>query len=197
MDTKIGSYSKVQRNIKIFIMIVISSLVSFFDFPLLEFVPFLSYDFSNVPLLLTGFAYGAPVGFFSVIMSGAIQSFIIDGDGLVGFIMHLGSSGVLVVVASYFYNKNKTMKNMIIGLIMGVTSQILVMLAMNYFVTPYYYAIYGNIQDAFDSMVDEVTKLYPVIVIYNILRGIIDSMVVLLIGKNVLSFLNRDTEKEE
>ena len=168
---------------KMGMMAAIACVLGLFRFPILPMVPFLTYDFADIPIIISAFAFGPVAGLLITIVVSFIQAFLLGGDQLYGFIMHILASGSFVIVASLIYKGHKTKKMAIVSLIAATLVMIVVMGAANYFVTPYYY---GGA-----AMKEAVVKLMPFILLFNLIKGVANSVITLLVYKRISPFLHK------
>ncbi|MGN0705113.1 MAG: ECF transporter S component [Lentihominibacter sp.] len=168
---------------KMGMMAAIACVLGLFRFPILPMVPFLTYDFADIPIIVSAFAFGPVAGLLITVVVSFIQAFLLGGDQLYGFIMHILASGAFVIVASLIYKGHKTKKMAIVSLIAATLVMIVVMGAANYFVTPYYY---GGA-----AMKEAVVKLMPFILLFNLIKGVANSVITLLVYKRISPFLHK------
>lgn len=168
---------------KMGMMAAIACVLGLFRFPILPMVPFLTYDFADIPIIISAFAFGPVAGLLITVVVSFIQAFLLGGDQLYGFIMHILASGAFVIVASLIYKGHKTKKMAIVSLIAATLVMIVVMGAANYFVTPYYY---GGA-----AMKEAVVKLMPFILLFNLIKGVANSVITLLVYKRISPFLHK------
>ena len=168
---------------KMGMMAAIACVLGLFRFPILPMVPFLTYDFADIPIIISAFAFGPVAGLLITVVVSFIQAFLLGGDQLYGFIMHILASGSFVIVASLIYKGHKTKKMSIVSLIAATLVMIVVMGAANYFVTPYYY---GGA-----AMKEMVVKLMPFILLFNLIKGVANSLITLLVYKRISPFLHK------
>ena len=168
---------------KMGMMAAIACVLGLFRFPILPMVPFLTYDFADIPIIISAFAFGPVAGLLITVVVSFIQAFLLGGDQLYGFIMHILASGAFVIVASLIYKGHKTKKMAIVSLIAATLVMIVVMGAANYFVTPYYY---GGA-----AMKEMVLKLMPFILLFNLIKGVANSLITLLVYKRISPFLHK------
>lgn len=168
---------------KMGMMTAIACVLGLFRFPILPMVPFLTYDFADIPIIISAFAFGPVAGLLITVVVSFIQAFLLGGDQLYGFIMHILASGAFVIVASLIYKGHKTKKMAIVSLIAATLVMIVVMGAANYFVTPYYY---GGA-----AMKEMVVKLMPFILLFNLIKGVANSVITLLVYKRISPFLHK------
>ena len=168
---------------KMGMMAAIACVLGLFRFPILPMLQFLTYDFADIPIIISAFAFGPVAGLLITVVVSFIQAFLLGGDQLYGFIMHILASGAFVIVASLIYKGHKTKKMAIVSLIAATLVMIVVMGAANYFVTPYYY---GGA-----AMKEMVVKLMPFILLFNLIKGVANSLITLLVYKRISPFLHK------
>ena len=189
--------SSTQTMVRISILGAISALLMIFKFPLPFAPPFMTVDIGDLGVLISGFALGPIAG----VLTSAVKillNFIINGTttGGVGELSNFLLSSVFVVVASAIYNKGKSRKSALTGLVFGVLAYTLVACISNYFVI---FPLYGiNLVD----FTKQFAKVNPMastpimfvlfsIVPFNIVKGIIVSVVTICLYKPISKFLKR------
>lgn len=168
---------------KMGMMAAIACVLGLIRFPLLPMVPFLTYDFADIPIIVSAFAFGPVAGILITLIVSFIQAFLLGGDQLYGFIMHVISSGAFVLIASIIYNRNKTKKTAIVSLVIATIVTVILMGFANYFITPYYYGGEG--------MREMVVQLMPFILLFNLIKWVGNSVITLLIYKRISPFLHK------
>ena len=168
---------------KMGMMAAIACVLGLIRFPLLPMVPFLTYDFADIPIVVSAFAFGPVAGILITLIVSFIQAFLLGGDQLYGFIMHVISSGAFVLIASIIYNRNKTKKTAIVSLVIATIVTVILMGFANYFITPYYYGGEG--------MREMVVQLMPFILLFNLIKWGGNSVITLLIYKRISPFLHK------
>jgi len=164
-------------------------LVAIIHIPILPAVSFLEYDPADIPILLCTFAMGPWAGLILTAIVALIQGLTVSAaSGWYGIVMHFVATGVFVLVAGFVYNKNKTKKNAIIALAIGTISMTLIMIPSNLFLTPIYLQIFGMTAEAGGIMVRE---LMPWIVLFNIIKASLNSILTFLIYKRVSGILHK------
>ena len=189
--------SSTQTMVRISILGAISALLMIFKFPLPFAPPFMTVDIGDLGVLISGFALGPVAG----VLTSAVKillNFIINGTttGGVGELSNFILSSVFVVVASSIYNKGKSRKSAITGLVFGVLAYTIVACISNYFVI---FPLYGiNLVD-FTKEFAKVNSLASTplmfvlfsIVPFNIVKGIIVSAVTIALYKPISRFLKK------
>lgn len=135
-----NSSKNLNKMIKVSLLVAISVVLMYFDFPIIPAFPWLQIDLSEVPALMGGFAYGPITGGIIVILK-VILRFLLKGTGtaFVGEIANIIVGLALVVPAAYIYHRNKSKKTAIIGMFSGaLVMQIAGILANIYILLPLY-----------------------------------------------------------
>ena len=143
--------------------------------------PFLVYDPADMPIYITSFAYGPLAGLVVTIIVSLIQAFMLGGDGLYGFLMHVVATGIVAVVIGLLYQHKKTKKNAIVALIIGVIVAVVVMAGMNLLVTPFYMGV----------DVKAVVAMLPTVIIpFNLIKAGLNAILTFLLYKRLSGFLH-------
>ncbi|NLY81366.1 MAG: ECF transporter S component [Clostridiales bacterium] len=143
--------------------------------------PFLVYDPADIPIYITAFAFGPIAGVLVTLVVSFIQAFVLGGDGIYGFIMHFVSTGAFAIIVGILYQRNKTRKNAVVALVIGIFVMTLIMCIMNLVVTPVFMGV----------PVEAVkTMLLPIIIPFNLLKGGINGAVTFLVYKRISQFLH-------
>ncbi len=143
--------------------------------------PFLVYDPADIPIYITAFAFGPIAGVLVTLVVSFIQAFVLGGDGIYGFIMHFISTGAFAIIVGILYQRNKTRKNAVVALVIGIFVMTLIMCIMNLVVTPVFMGV----------PVEAVkTMLLPIIIPFNLLKGGINGAVTFLVYKRISQFLH-------
>ena len=158
-------------------------------FPIFPSAAFLEYEPMDIPLLIAGFHFGPLAGFMTVVVSSLIQALTVSAGigGWVGAIMHIISSGTLVVVSSLIYRKNKTISQAIIALMAGVLAMTMVMVPANLVMTTKFYGV------PFETV---SAMILPVIVPFNLIKAGVNSVLAFFVYKPVSNFIYKSDEAE-
>ena len=148
-------------------------------------VLFLEYDPKNVIITIGGFIWGPFMSLMVAVVTAFIEFLTISEDGIIGLVMNIISICAFSCTAAFIYKKDRTLRGSIIGLVSGT---ILLMMLWNYLVTPIYMGI---------PRAEVVKLLVPAIMPFNLIKGGIDSAIILLIYKPIVSALRRTVLKSE
>ena len=195
--------SKVRTLAQIAMLGAVATVLMLFEFPL-PFIapPFYELDFSEVPILVGAFAMGPLAGVaieaIKILLNFVIKGTITAGVGeFANFI--LGCAFLLP--ASLIYRQKKTKKRAIIGMALGTVIMTVAGCVMNAFVLlPAYGAAFGMPVDAFVQMGTAINKsinslfTFAVLAVgpFNLIKGILDSVIVMLIYKRIRVILKGD-----
>ena len=168
---------------KMGMMAAIACVLGLIRFPILPMVPFLTYDFADIPIIISAFAFGPAAGIIITFIVSFIQAFLLGGDQLYGFVMHILASGTFVLIASIISKRHKTRKTAIVGMAIATICMVVVMGFANYFVTPYYYGGEG--------MREMVVQLMPFILLFNLIKGVANSLITFIVYKRISPFLHK------
>lgn len=158
-------------------------LVMLIHIPIFPAVYFLEYDPADIPILIGTFAFGPVAGVGLTVVASVIQGVTVSAaSGAYGIIMHILATAALTVTAGLIYSKNKTKKRAIIGLALGSLAMIIVMFFANMVITP-----------LFTGMpLDAVMGLMPFILLFNLVKAGINSIVTFLLYKRISPFLHKN-----
>lgn len=176
--------AKNDRLVKMGMMAAVACVLGFVRFPLIPAVSFLTYDLADIPIIITTFAFGPMAGLTALTVVSLIQAFLLGGDGLYGFIMHMIASGAFLSCAGLIYRNHKTKKVAILSMAVATLLMTVVMGFANYFVTPFYY---GG-----EAMREMVVSLMPLILLFNIIKGVLNSGLTFVLYKRISGFLHRE-----
>jgi riboflavin transporter FmnP len=179
--TQMSQTEKTNRLAKMALMAAIAAALLFIQIPFPP-APFLKYDPADIPILISGFAFGPLAGVAITFVVSFIQAFFMGGDGIYGFTMHMLATSSFVIVAGLIYKHNKTRKTAVIALLVGSLLMTAVMVAANLIVTPLYMGVPREVV---------MGMLLTVIIPFNLLKAVINSVVTFLIYKPLSRFLHR------
>jgi riboflavin transporter FmnP len=144
--------------------------------------PFLVYDPADVPIIISGFAFGPLAGIIITFVVSFIQAFALGGDGIIGFFMHMVSTGIFVLVAGLYYKRGKTKKRAIVALALGAIVMCISMVGWNLVITPIYMGVPREVV---------LAMIVPVILPFNILKGVINGIITFIIYKPISRYLHK------
>ncbi|MCQ2547583.1 MAG: ECF transporter S component [Clostridia bacterium] len=176
-----------QKLAKMGMMTAIAVVLGFVKFPIIPTVSFLTYDFADIPILITSFAYGPLAGCIILTIVSFIQAFLLGGDGIYGFVMHMLASGAFIIIAGNMYEAGKSKQRAISAMICSTIAMIMVMALANYFITPFYMGT----ADTYDQMQEMVSSLMVFICLFNLIKGAANSVITFFVYKRISPFLHK------
>jgi len=178
----------------------LAAVLMLWEFPIPFIAPnFYEIDLSEIPILVGSFIMGPVSG---VIMEAIkiILKLLIKGTSTayVGDFANFCVGVCLVVPASIIYQKHKTKKNAFIGMLVGTLFMAVAGVVLNYFIMiPFYVKAFGM---PLEAIIDAGAKIQPLVTNklsftivcvapFNIVKGIIVSLVTALIYKHISAFV--------
>lgn len=144
--------------------------------------PQLVYDPADIPILISTFAFGPLAGLSITFVVSFIQAFLLAGDGIIGFFMHMMATGSFVLVAGLIYKRHKTKKTAVLALAVGSLIMTVIMVGWNLIVTPLYIGV---------PVQAIIAMVLPIFLPFNLLKAAINSVITFLIYKPIARFLHR------
>jgi len=157
-------------------------LMLVFRIPIVPVVSFLTYEPKDIVIVIAGFIYGPMAVLLISLVVSFIEMFTASGSGLFGFGMNVASTCAYACMAAFIYQKMKSVKGAVIGLIIGSLTATITMVMLNYSVTPLYFGYPREIVAA---------MLLPGYVPFNLLKTGINSACVFLIYKPLVRALRK------
>lgn len=171
--------NQATRSANLIKLIVISllgaiSLVLFFiSFPLPMLPPYLKVDFSDIPAIIAGIIFSPLAGVLVLLVKNGLYFIMTGATDPVGVVANFIAGSVFIAPVAYFYHRLKSVKGILIGLVVGTLAMTLVMGILNYLVIlPAYATLLG-------MEMNPAIKLYTVaigILPFNIIKGLIVSL---------------------
>lgn len=185
---------------KIAILTAISAVVMLFEFPL-PFAPgFYELDLSEAVILMGGFAMG-PVPAAIIELLKNLINILINGTSTayIGELANFITGCAFVIPASLIYRYNKSIKGAIISLVVGTLALATIGSMLNYFVliptfSKFYHLPIEDIVSMGSAVNPLVVDLKTLVVFavapFNLVKGIICSVINLLLYKRVSRVLH-------
>ncbi|UDI78232.1 ECF transporter S component [Staphylococcus taiwanensis] len=178
-----------KRLITISMLSAVAFILTFIKFPLPFLPPYLTLDFSDVPTLLATFILG-PVAGIIVALIKNILNFLFNMSDPVGPVANF-LAGISFLLSAYYVAKRRTNhsssnRQLIIGLAIGTIVMTIILSILNYFVLLPLYGMIFNLGDVFNNL--KVIILSGIIP-FNIIKGIIISVIFILLYKRLKNIL--------
>ena len=109
----------LSRMMKIALLAAMSVVLMYFEIPMTPF-PWLKIDFSDVPALMGGFAFGPLAATIIVVLKNVLHVLVKGSEtALVGQLGNILIGLSLVLPPAFIYRRNKTKKTAIFGMVVG------------------------------------------------------------------------------
>lgn len=142
---------------------------------------FLSLDVTDAVIGIGGFLFGPLAVVCMSVVESLIEMVTVSTTGWYGLFMNIISTVFFLVPAVYLYRRSHKTSGAVLGLGVGVACRTMGMVAWNYIVTPRYF---GMAQEG-------VVALMPIIIIFNLVKGILNAALIMMLYPPVASTLRR------
>jgi riboflavin transporter FmnP len=189
--------TKTQAIVKVGFLSATAFILMYLEFQVPLFPGFLKLDFSDVPALIASFAIGPLYGVMVELIKNLIHATITQSGGI-GEIANFAIGSIFVYIAGIIYQFNKTRKNALISMAIATVVMAFTASLLNYYVfLPLYQKVMGWPMDAIINMsraankniVNVKTLISYGIFPFNVLKGIVLSVITLLVYKKLSPFL--------
>ena len=191
-----GNRSKLRTMVQIAMLSAVSAVLMMFEFPIPFLAPpFIKMDFSEIPVLVGTFAMGPLAGAVIELLKNILHLVTYGTTpGGIGELSNFFIGCAFAVPAGIFYRKRKTRKSAVLGMAAGTLLMVIMGCLSNAFVMfPLYSVVMGIPMDSFIAMgtaihpaIDNmVTFVVLCMVPFNLVKGIIISMITLLLYKRL------------
>lgn len=194
----------VNKMVKIGILSSLAFIIMFFEIPIPFMPTFLQIDFSEVPVLLASFALGPISAIFVELIKNILHLLLRNQTSGIGEMANFLVGIAFVVPAGLIYKKGKNKKTALSSLTVGTISMVIFASIFNYFVLlPLYasvlhfptVAVVGMGTSANHMIVDVKTLIAFAIAPFNLLKGIIVSIIVIAIYKKLSPILHKSSHR--
>ncbi len=105
-------------------------------FPIFPTMAFYEMEFSDVPILICSGVLGPVYSLASLFVVCLIQTLTVSASsGIIGFLMHFLSSGLMILTMCFLKKKIKGIKGIIVSALCGILVVVAVMIPMNIWLT--------------------------------------------------------------
>lgn len=145
-------------------------------------VLFLKYEPKDVIITMGGFMFGPIASLLMSAVVSLVEMVTISGTGPIGALMNFISTAAFACTASVIYKKIHTIKGAVIGLAGGTIIMVILMLAWNYLITPFYMEIPRE---------TVAEMLIPFFLPFNLLKGVLNSAITMLLYKPLSNVMRK------
>ena len=181
-----GSSSNLASLLKMAILSGLAAVLMLtVELPLLPMAPFLTYDFSDIPALIAGFALGPWYGLGTICLKNTIFLMLrFSPQQIIGVPMNTIAGFFLVGVSAYIYNRNKTKKRARLSLVAGAAAMTLFMIPVNIVCYPLFAWLVAG-----ESKPDLTMFVLTVVAPFNIFKSSLSCIITYFIYKRLSAVL--------
>ncbi|PKG24154.1 ECF transporter S component [Niallia nealsonii] len=183
---------KKKMNVRTYVGVgMLSSLayiLMFMNFPIPPFPTFLKIDFSDIPALIAAFIFGPLAGVLVELIKNIIDYFITGSEtGIpVGHMANFIAGVSFILPTYYIYNKLKSKKGMVFGLVVSVVLMSTLLSLFNYFVLlPVFMKLMNTPMSGPEIRQYVVSLILP----FNLLKGVIISVLFMLVFSKMRAWI--------
>lgn len=189
----------MNKNIKkiavIAFLSAVSAVLMYIDFPIPIAPTFMKMDLSELPVIIGGFVLG-PIECIIIAVVKVLIKFVIKGTStmFIGELANIIGSISYALPASLIYQKLKTKKRAILGLVIGTgLSSAICTICNSVFIFPLYINIFHMSEEGIIKMcnailpfIDSMNKVYLCSVLpFNIIKYTVTSIITCIFYKNI------------
>ena len=193
--------NKIAYMAKIGVLGAVAAVIMLLEFPLPFAPPFYKLDLSESVVLMAGFAMGPMAAVLTELVK-ILLNLIFNGTvtALVGEIANFIIGVAFVLPAAFIYKKHKSFGFALLGMGVGSISLVILGAAVNYFIIIPAYARFMipmdtiiNMGTAVNSSIDSLwTLILFATVPFNLLKGVVCSIIATLVYKRVSPILHKE-----
>ncbi len=163
------------------------------------FMPaFIKFDFSELPALITAFAYGPISGILVCLIKNLLHLFFTGTMG-VGELANFLMGAVFVGIAGLFYKFKKSRLGALLGSLIGSLAMGIACVFINLFITYPIYSVLLMPADVilsfYKDLLPSVDSLFEALLIFNLpftfFKGVVDAIICLIIYKKLSPILKK------
>lgn len=175
----------------------VAIILMFMDFPVVFMPAFLKMDLSEIPAIIAAFSLGPLAGFWVMLVKNILHLANSQTAGI-GELANFLVGSALVMTAGVIYRRHKSRKGAVCALAFGTLAMTLAAAALNYWVLiPLYQAVLNFPGEAVVKMghvvnhriIDLKTFILFAIIPFNLLKGLLVSLITMLIYQKVSHLL--------
>lgn len=185
--------------VKVAVMGALARVVMFLEFPLPMFPAFLKLDFSDLVTLIGALAMGPLAGVLIELVKCFVHV-VNSTTGGVGDLANFIVGAAYVGTTALYYQRHKTRKGAIIGLLLGIVTMILAGAVVNYFITiPLYGLVMGWSEEMIVGMgnalipaiQDKFTLILYAFCPFNLIKGALLTVLAIPLYKKASPILHK------
>lgn len=168
------------------LMCAIGVLLSFLEIPLLPGASWLKFDAANMAAMVVGFSFGPGAGVAVGIVIAIIHGLLMAD--FTGCIMNILVVVCFVLPAALIYQKNRTYKAAVLGLVLSVIAAAAAAIVGNLIVTPTWLGV------PLDAV---IVMIIPILLPFNLLKGLINAILTLIVYKSISNIITPKKDQKK
>lgn len=160
------------------LMCAIGVILSFVEFPIFPAAPFLKYDASLVPAMVSGFAWGPGAGIAVGLIEAVIHGLMV-GD-FAGALMNIIVTVAFVLPSAAIYRRRHTFQGAIFGLIVGTICHVVAAIIGNLIITPLWMGVPIDVV---------INMIIPILLPFNLIKAVLNSILTLVVYKAISNLI--------
>ena len=144
-------------------------------------VQFLTFDAKDAVMTIGAMFLGVVPGAVMSFIVAFVEYISVSDTGIYGFIMNFASSAVFACTAAAVYRRKKGINTAILGLFSAVALTTIFMMLANILITPFYTGLKTS---------DIVAMIPSLLLPFNLIKGVLCSVVCLLLYKRLSKILH-------
>lgn len=199
MSTVSNSRNRVSYIRKLTVTAIMSAMslaLMMIDFPVPIMPSFIKFDVSELPALITAYAFGPWYGVLVCLLKNALHM-PMSSTQFVGELSNFLMGAVFVLIAGLFYKIKKNRTNALIGALVGNLAMAVACFLVNYFIT---YPIYMKIllpEEAllgmYQAILPSMDSIWKSILVFNVpftfVKGLANVLIAFLIYRRISPLL--------
>lgn len=189
---------KTRMIAKTAVLAVIAYLLMLLEIPVILFPGFLKIDLSDLPALIGGLALGPMVGVTIELIKNILHWITASQTGGVGELANFIVGTAWILPAVWIYRKNKSKKSALLGMVFGTIVMTVIAAFTNYYMLIPFYSKFMPIEAIIEMsaaanplITDIKTLIIYAIIPFNILKGVIITLITMLVYKKISPILHR------
>ena len=177
------THDAIRRMVQASLLTALAVILSIWPkFPIFPAVSWMKFEFSDIPVLLGGFALGPWFGLAIAVLKALLNALFTGDTNYIGLIMNIVSTGIPTVFAGLLYQHNKTRKQAYFALGLFLLSQVAVMIPMNYFVGSLNFVLFFGVP-TYSAARAAMAPLLGWVALFNLIKGAATVLVTAVVYK--------------
>ena len=165
------THDAIRRMVQASLLTALAVILSIWPkFPIFPAVSWMKFEFSDIPVLLGGFALGPWFGAAIAVLKALLNALFTGDSNYIGLIMNIVSTGIPTMLAALVYQHRKTRGQAYLSLGLFLLSQVLLMVPMNYFVGSLNFVLFFGVP-TYAAARAAMAPLLGWVALFNLIKG--------------------------